>query len=99
MRLRRLLRPALVLLALAAAGYAAWSQWDRQPPRDPVELKLLPAASFGRDSGNGNLLGIQPPMVPSDYASADRFYRKLDGYFATARGSVYLRRNTVVVLQ
>ena len=35
------------------------------------------------DIGRGNFLGIQPYMVPSDYASAGAFHAKLDGYLNT----------------
>jgi predicted amidohydrolase len=58
---------------------------------------LSETRSFGADSGNGNLLGIQPYMVPGDYASEERFLAKLDGYLAEARKRGFIGARTVVV--
>ncbi|WP_193165931.1 carbon-nitrogen hydrolase family protein [Microbulbifer hainanensis] len=44
-----------------------------------------------------NLLSIQPYLVAADYASADRLYRKLDGYMARARDAGWLNDRTLVV--
>ena len=37
-------------------------------------------AEFGSRGDRGNLVGIQPYMLPGDYASREHLYRKLSGY-------------------
>jgi predicted amidohydrolase len=63
-----------------------------------VELKLVAIRSFGRDRGKGNLLGIQPYMLTGDYASGERFHRKIDGYLSEARERGFIGDKTIVVL-
>ena len=94
---RRLLH-AVVALAALSAGIAVWSKAGRRPPADPIDLRLLDVKSFGEDSGRGNLVGIQPYMLASDYASEERFRRKIDGYLATAHRREYFGAKTIVVL-
>jgi predicted amidohydrolase len=83
--------------AVAAAGYAAWSLSGRRPPTAPQEPRLRGSHSWGEDTGNGNLLGIQPWMEPADYASRGRFFAKLDAYLDEARRRSFIRDKTVVV--
>lgn len=92
------IRPAgWIFSALGAASlaYLAWSLTGRRydEPVVPREIRLR---EVGVDAGRGNLLGVQPEMAPGDYASAERFYARLDGYFASAAG--LLTPRTVVVL-
>ncbi|MFQ5576498.1 MAG: nitrilase-related carbon-nitrogen hydrolase [Anaerolineae bacterium] len=61
-------------------------------------LHLRQAVEFGTGAGRGNLLGIQPYMEPGDYASAESFRAKLDGYFRAADEKGWLTPKTVVVL-
>jgi len=96
--MRRAARWILAGAAAVAVAYGVWSRAGRRPPSEPVDLNLTGVESFGEDRGNGNLLGIQPWMVPSDYASEERFRRKLDGYLAAARKAGFLGPDTVVVL-
>lgn len=44
-----------------------------------------------------NLLGIQPFMVPADYASESRFEAKLDGYLASAKAQGLIGERTVAI--
>jgi hypothetical protein len=53
---------------------------------------------FGEDTGNGNLLGIQPYMTPADYASEERFREKLGGYLRRSQEAGFVGEKTVVVL-
>ena len=66
-------------------------------PTTPSNLNLQDIAEHGTDSGRGNLLGIQPYMLPSDYASARTFHAKLDGYLDAAHQIGWLNELTVVV--
>lgn len=85
-------------LTLAGLGlYEIWRRSGRKVPSDPVDLHLEDVAEYGHRTGRGNLLGIQPFMVPVDYASVDRFYGKMDGYLARARARGWLNEKTVVV--
>lgn len=61
------------------------------------ELRLLESEEFGQPSDKGNLVGVQPYMVVSDYASEDAFLEKLDGYLAVAKAKGWLSSKTIVV--
>ena len=52
----------------------------------------------GSDSGRGNLLGIQPFLVPADYAGAEALTQRLRGYLAAARERGWLGARTIAVL-
>lgn len=51
----------------------------------------------GVDRGRGNLLGIEPYMLPQDYASAESFFHKLNGYLLVAQQANWLNEKTIVV--
>lgn len=53
---------------------------------------------LGSDSGHGNLLGIQPYMIASDYTSSEALFNRLDGYFCEAAQKGWLGERSVVVL-
>ncbi len=96
--MRKRIRYAVAGVVIVCAGFAVWSATGRGAPTEPVDLKLAETASFGEDRGRGNLVGIQPYMVPSDYATEDRFRSKIDGYLAAAKESGFLGGKTTVVL-
>jgi hypothetical protein len=54
--------------------------------------------SFGQNTRRGNLVAIQPYMTPGDYASANAFQTRLEGYFMVARRQGWLSPHSVVVL-
>jgi hypothetical protein len=62
------------------------------------DLYLNEAVESGRDEGHGNLLGIQPFMLPVDYTTPQTLLDKLDGYFAAAQEKSWLTEKTIVVL-
>lgn len=76
--------PLSPLLALLGAALAA--------PPDPVLLEL------GADRDRGNLLGIQPWMTTEDYATAEAFRERLDGWLSAAAAKGWIGPRTVVVL-
>ncbi|MVM39829.1 hypothetical protein GO730_23150 [Spirosoma sp. HMF3257] len=53
---------------------------------------------FGTQSGQGNLLGIQPWMEPTDYRDGLTFRNKLAGYLKTARDSNLIIPNKTIVI-
>ncbi len=63
-----------------------------------LELNLEEITSAGADTGHGNLLAVQPYMLPEDYASAGRLCEKLSGYLEAARQSGWINARTIAVL-
>lgn len=61
------------------------------------DVRPVQIVTSGQDSGHGNLLGIQPWMMPADYATADTVYTALAGYLARARREGWLNAKTIVV--
>jgi hypothetical protein len=95
-----LLRLGLPLAVAVALALFAWLGRTAPPEPDgtPPEPRLADAAELGSDRGAGNLLGIQPFMLPHDYASEEAFYAKLAAYFAAADARGWLGEGTVVIL-
>ena len=65
-------------------------------PIAQTDLEIESIDSFGVDSGQGNLVGVQPFMRVDDYATAVSTHQKLDGYLAAAHAEGWLRSDTVV---
>jgi len=61
------------------------------------DLSLPNLHQLGRDRGRGNLLGIEPYMIPQDYASKESFFSKLNGYLLAAQRKDYLNDKTIVL--
>lgn len=86
-------------LLLILAGLTAWTQYDRVGDSvQSFDATIKTSDSFGVDQGAGNLVGIQPWMVPADYANAATLEAKLAAYFEQARQGGWLQRKTIVVL-
>ena len=51
---------------------------------------------FGVDSGRGNIVSIQPYMLPGDYVSEQSFCNTLDNYLKKAQKKGWLKKNTIV---
>jgi predicted amidohydrolase len=51
----------------------------------------------GEDHGRGNLLGVQPRMMPADYISENALFSKLSGYLEAAVGQGWLNPRTIAV--
>lgn len=60
-------------------------------------LRLSGVYSYGVDNGRGNLVGVQPWMVPTDYTSSGRLQAKLAAYLDLARGRGWLSERTLVI--
>jgi len=95
--IRRFARWALPALG-ACAAYAVWNRLGRSLPEEPAAPTAYPLRSCGEDTERGNLLGIQPWLATTDYASSDRLFTRLDGYFTAARQAGVLDEKTVVIL-
>lgn len=84
---------------LSVIGYLIWSSAGRNVrPGHPVDEEFEAVEEWGRDSGRGNLVGLQPYVVPLDYASEEAFYQKMSGYLNGAEQRGWLNPRTIVVL-
>jgi len=61
------------------------------------DLNIPNLHQLGSDRGHGNLLGIEPFMIPQDYISAESFYKKLTSYLLAAQREKWLNEKTIVV--
>jgi predicted amidohydrolase len=88
----------LVVALVAIMGiYLLWSALGRTAVAAEPELYLDDTSSYGTDSGSGNLVAVQTNMETSDYASAEAYQAKLDGYMAAADAQGWLQDDTIVV--
>ena len=85
-------------LFLAWVVYVIWANKDRNMGLPPADVQFRSFTEVGRDSGRGNLVGIQPYMLPVDYSSEEAFFQKLNGYFSEARKKGWLKAKSIVVL-
>jgi predicted amidohydrolase len=95
--MRKQLRWAVAGVVVAGIGYAVWCRSGRGAAEYPLSASVEKVLSVGRDTGNGNLVGIQPYMAPADYAYARRFRAKLDAYLRVAREHDFLTPKAVVI--
>lgn len=51
----------------------------------------------GSARGRGNMLGVEPYMIPQDYASRDSFFDKLHTYLLIAQDEGWLNEKTIVL--
>ena len=88
----------LVVALIAILGiYFLWSALGRTVVAAGPDLYLDDISSYGTDTDSGNLIAVQTSMETTDYASAEAFYAKLDGYLAAAEAEGWLHPNTVAV--
>jgi hypothetical protein len=97
-RVRKL---ALVLGSTALLlGLAAYAWWTTQRPvahyLSDLRIELL--LNQGSAGAAGNVLGLQPRMVPADYQDAHRLQVKFEAYLRQARAQGLLGPRTIVVL-
>jgi predicted amidohydrolase len=91
----------LVVLALVAVGlvtYIIWASTGRDLPLPAADSNFRAVTTWGVDSGRGNLVGIQPYLLPPDYSSETAFLAKMDGYFREAKKRHVLTPKSIVVL-
>lgn len=83
------------ILSLVCA-YLIWaySFLGNSPEKNTFEISSY---SYGRDSGKGNLIGVEPFMVPGDYSNHNRFLDKTESYFINAKQSGWITDRTIFV--
>jgi hypothetical protein len=96
--MRRILLGVLILTTLAALG--AYGLWTGQRPKGHYlsDLRAQVVINTGQPGDQGNLLGIEPQLFPTDYQDLRRLHRKLAAYLDQARREGLINRKTVVVL-
>jgi predicted amidohydrolase len=62
-----------------------------------LALNIKELNNYGRKGKRGNLLGIEPYVVPEDYSSVKNLQGKLDGYLSVANEQGWINRRTVVL--
>ena len=62
------------------------------------DLHLEESVELGKDSGHGNMLGIEPYITAADYASAQTLQSKLDVYMSEAQRRGWLNEKTIILL-
>jgi len=96
--MRKLLAGALALVMIAAlCGYGFWTQ-QRPEGHYLSDLRIELALNHGVPGEQGNLLGVEPLLYPSDYQNLQRLHRKLSAYLQQARVQGLVGPRTVVVL-
>ncbi|AFD05765.1 nitrilase-related carbon-nitrogen hydrolase [Solitalea canadensis] len=86
-----------ILVVVLIGLFQLWAQSDRITSTEPTSLKLENIEVVGQDSAKGNLLGIQPYLLPADYANETIFYNKLSGYLTEAKNNGFITDKTIVV--
>lgn len=88
---------ALLVLAIIST-VVAWGFWGRVGNAVlPTDIAVQAFENYGADAARGNLLGIQPWMVPADYANAATLEAKLSGYLQAAKDKAWLSAKTVAI--
>lgn len=90
----------IVVLFFIWLGYMLWSSTGRVTNNThfaPDNEKSISIEIFGDKGYQGNLVGIQPFMNATDYATPERFYSKLNTYLAKAKEQGLLNTKSVVV--
>jgi len=79
-------------------AYYFWTTLDKTPP-PPPPVRITYVQSVGQNQNRGNLLGIQPFVLPAHYATEDHFEQLLRVYFERARQEgLIIPSKTIVVL-
>ena len=96
--MRKLLAFTVIMALVASlAAYLVWTQ-ERPVAHYLSDLRITLAVNEGQPAERGNLLGIQPELVPADYQSLERLHLKLAAYLQNARDLGLINPKTIVVL-
>ncbi|EKB50442.1 nitrilase-related carbon-nitrogen hydrolase [Cecembia lonarensis] len=91
---------ALLILTILVI-WAIWANtgnWSALPEVAPNISHVENLTPLPTDSVQGNVVGIQPYMLESDYLSEERFFQKLEAYYQKAKEEGFLKSNTIVLL-
>lgn len=95
------MKKAFLILSVFILVWAIWANTGFHPelPTLAPEISLTENISpLSSDSIRGNVVGIQPYMLETDYLTPQQFHAKLESYFQTAKESGFFKENTIVLL-
>ncbi|MDX2047234.1 MAG: nitrilase-related carbon-nitrogen hydrolase [Chitinophagaceae bacterium] len=95
--MKKILRIVLLVFAVLLTAYFTWSFLGRSVPPVNVQLYLDSTFVLNVDSGKGNVIGINPYMETTDYASKEHFQKKIEGYLIAAKEKGWLNEKSVIV--
>lgn len=87
---------AFYICIVLSLGYALWRNLGIGEARDTRPLSIA-TYSFGQDRGKGNLIGIEPNMIPGDYSNKKRFLEKTESFLLLAQERNWLGEKTVLI--
>ena len=94
---------AVIIIAVILAAYNIWAELYRAREkktgwvRDPVMQVRFEEINIGHDSGKGNLIGIQPFLIPQYYSTALNFRVSLLFYLNQLKRDGLLNNGTIVI--
>ncbi|MCH6235489.1 nitrilase-related carbon-nitrogen hydrolase [Cognataquiflexum rubidum] len=95
------MKKILLVISVFVLIWAIWANTGFHPelpaitPEISVTENISPISS---DSIRGNVVGIQPYMLETDYLTQQQFQDKLESYFKAANDQGFFRENTMVLL-
>ena len=92
------MKKLLGVLILLWLSYLVWASWGKEDLNPPADTTFRIEDEFGTNQGKGNLIGIQPYMMPIDYANEKAFFNKMNGYFEQLKEKEWLSAKSIVVL-
>jgi len=95
--MKKILSIVTTVILLLVGCYFLWASLGRTPPPVDVRLHLDSSYVLNADSGKGNVIGINTYMLPQDYATADHFFLKLDGYLSICKEKGWMNSKTTVI--
>ncbi|PJZ67202.1 hydrolase [Leptospira wolffii] len=91
------MRKSVLLLSLLAAGfYGFWCNCDLGNAEEARVLSV-DSISYGNSRGKGNLIGVEPYMIPANYSNQEKFLQKTESYFIKAKEEGWLNEKTVMI--
>ncbi|SHM86817.1 Carbon-nitrogen hydrolase [Pseudomonas asturiensis] len=96
--MRKFFATCLILVSLASL--ASYMLWTEQRPMGHYlsDLRIRLAINEGQPGEQGNLLGVEPELFPTDYQDLEHLHRKLAAYLQQARDQGLISAKTIVVM-
>lgn len=96
--MKKIIKILGVMVLAALVGYLVWSNTGRNVTDFDTQLYLDTTFVLNADSGKGNVIGINPYMVPQDYSQKELFIKKIQGYLDICQKNGWFNKKTVVIL-
>lgn len=95
------MRKVWIGLVIILVGWGVWANVGYSVESISTESHISLVEDInaaGYDTTAGNIVGIQPYMLPADYLSEELFFQKMDAYFNKAEQAGFFGDKTVVLL-